>query len=68
MMVSWNGLYMASLVKKLFILFLVCHDLRQTVTNHCDSFQPQVEMPARFQQQGHQGPRGEKRDEQGLVV
>src|SRR5690349_1285157 len=38
MMVSWNGLYMASLVKKLFILFLVCHDLRQIVTHHCDSF------------------------------
>src|SRR5579871_1924727 len=30
MMVSWNGLYMASLVKKLFIMFLVCHDLRQS--------------------------------------
>jgi len=39
MMVSWNGLYMASLVKKLFVMFLVCHDLRQIGTNQCDSFQ-----------------------------
>ncbi|HEU0002549.1 MAG TPA: hypothetical protein VFQ36_16705 [Ktedonobacteraceae bacterium] len=34
---------MAFLVKKLFVLFLVCHDYRQIVTNHCDSFQPKVE-------------------------
>jgi len=37
---------MASLVKKLCVLFLVCHDLRQIGTNHCDSFQPKVEMSA----------------------
>ena len=69
MMVSWNGLYMASLVKKLFVMFLVCHDHRQIVTNHCDSFQrdPWKCRPGSSGSR-HQGQLAKKSAEKGRVV
>jgi hypothetical protein len=61
---------MASLVKKLCVLFLVCHDLRQSGTTQCDSFQrdPWKCRPSSSESRHQGGNRVSKRAEKGLVV